>query len=316
MGVAAGVTSALMAASSGTLISLLLFFLAPLPLMVVAMGWGPISAAIGGSAAALGLGALIGLDRGAAYGVSVALPACWLGYLALLGRPQSETATTHRDAAGTPDLDWYPVGRILLWTAGFAALTTAVGMFSLGRDADTIIAGLRQEFQLVAAQGDDPSFSGQLESGIDAMLRLVPAAAGMLAMLTLTLNVWLAGRIALISGRLRRPWPDLKSAALPPLALLAFGIAIGLGFSGGLVAMLAQTAAAVLIIVYALIGFAVIHTLTSALKYRGIWLCCSYAIMTVTVWPILAVVLLGLADSLFGLRRRYLRPRPPPLSVS
>ena len=74
--------------------------------------------------------------------------------------------------------------------------------------------------------------------------------------------------------------------------------------------------AGLLIIVYALIGFAVIHTLTSALKYRGIWLCCSYAIMTVTVWPILAVVLLGLADSLFGLRRRYLRPRPPPLSVS
>ena len=33
---------------SGALISLLLFYLAPLPLMVAASGWGPIAATIGG----------------------------------------------------------------------------------------------------------------------------------------------------------------------------------------------------------------------------------------------------------------------------
>ena len=43
---AAGCASALMFASiiSGALISLLLFYLAPLPLMVTALGWGPIAA--------------------------------------------------------------------------------------------------------------------------------------------------------------------------------------------------------------------------------------------------------------------------------
>src|SRR4029077_14287789 len=51
---AAGCASALMFASiiSGALISLVLFYLAPLPLMVAALGWGPISAATGGVAAA------------------------------------------------------------------------------------------------------------------------------------------------------------------------------------------------------------------------------------------------------------------------
>ena len=59
----AGAASALMFASiiSGALISLVLFYLAPLPLMVAAIGWGPLSAAIGGVAATIGLGALFGL---------------------------------------------------------------------------------------------------------------------------------------------------------------------------------------------------------------------------------------------------------------
>ena len=61
---AAGLASALMFASiiSGALISLLLFYLAPLPLMVAALGWGPLSAAIGGIAATTVIGlAIFGL---------------------------------------------------------------------------------------------------------------------------------------------------------------------------------------------------------------------------------------------------------------
>src|ERR1700688_1410427 len=86
--IAAGCASALMFASiiSGALISLLLFYLAPLPLMVAALGWGPISATIGGIAAATGLGAIFGLPYCIAFAVTVALPAWWLGHLALLGR--------------------------------------------------------------------------------------------------------------------------------------------------------------------------------------------------------------------------------------
>ena len=72
---------------SGALISLLLFYLAPLPLMVAAIGWGPLSATIGGIAAATGLGAIFGLPYCIAFAVMVALPAWWLGHLALLGRP-------------------------------------------------------------------------------------------------------------------------------------------------------------------------------------------------------------------------------------
>src|SRR5579872_5463207 len=85
---AAGCASALMFASmiSGALISLLLFYLAPLPLMMAALGWGPLCATIGGIAAATGLGAIFGLSYCVDFAVMVALPAWWLGHLALLGR--------------------------------------------------------------------------------------------------------------------------------------------------------------------------------------------------------------------------------------
>src|SRR3989440_3158372 len=85
----AGAASALMFASiiSGALISLVLFYLAPLPLMVAAIGWGPLSAAIGGVAAASTLGVLFGMPYGIAYALTVALPAWWLGHLVMLGRP-------------------------------------------------------------------------------------------------------------------------------------------------------------------------------------------------------------------------------------
>src|SRR5258707_15693315 len=87
--IAAGCASALMFASiiSGALVSLLLFYLAPLPLMVAALGWGPLCATIGGIAAATGLGAIFGLPYCIAFAATIALPAWCLGYLALLGRP-------------------------------------------------------------------------------------------------------------------------------------------------------------------------------------------------------------------------------------
>src|SRR5436190_20964342 len=140
---AAGCASALMFASiiSGALISLLLFYLAPLPLMVAALGWGPTGAAIGGIAAGTGLGAIFGLPYLMAFILTVALPAWWLGHLALLGRPVS---SGNGAAAIEPTLEWYPVGRILVWTAGFAALTTLAALLTLGTDGATISATLRR----------------------------------------------------------------------------------------------------------------------------------------------------------------------------
>ncbi len=316
--IAAGCASALMFASivSGALISLLLFYLAPLPLMVAALGWGPLGATIGGIAAASCLGAIFGLPYCIAFVVTVAVPAWWLGHLALLGRPVTTGVASGNGAApAAPVLEWYPVGRILLWIAGFAVLTTMAALLTLGSDAASITGAMRRGLLRIIGPRDAAS-AGETEQWVDALVTIAPAAAAIVAMMTLTLNLWLAAKITATSGRLHRPWPDLKSADLPPMTLAALCVAIAFCFSSGLLAMLAQIVAAALMMAYALTGFAVLHTLTLALKSRALWLSGTYAVVMVFGWPILAMVVLGIADALFGIRQRYLQGRPPPLPAS
>jgi hypothetical protein len=316
--IAAGCASALMFASiiSGALISLLLFYLAPLPLMVAALGWGPLAAAIGGISAAIGLGAMFGLPYCMAFALTVALPAWWLGHLALLGRPIDHGAASGNGASPVaPALEWYPVGRILLWITGFAALTTMAALLTLGTDAAAITATMhRGLLRILGSRGT--ASTGEAEQWIDALVTIAPAAAAIVAMMTLALNLWLAAKITATSGRLHRPWPDLKSTAPPPMTLAALCAAIALCFAGGLLAMLAQIVTAALMMAYAFTGFAVLHTLTLTLKSRALWLGAAYAIVMVFTWPVLAMAVLGLADTIFGIRQRYLRGRPPPLPAS
>jgi hypothetical protein len=316
---AAGSASALMFAStiSGALISLLLFYLAPLPLMVAALGWGPLSTTIGGIAAALGLGAIFGLPYCIAFVLMVALPAWWLGHLTLLGRPVITAASAGNGAAPpAPVMEWYPIGRILLWTAGFAALTTMAALFTLGSDAATITAALRRGLLRILGLRDAAPPAGDTEHLIDALVTIAPVAAATITMMTLTLNLWLAAKITATSGRLHRPWPDMKSAALPPMTLAALALALAFCFGGGLAAILAEIASAALLMAYALTGFAVLHTLTLAMKSRALWLSGTYAVVLVFGWPVLAMVGLGLADAVFGFRQRYLQRKVPPAPVS
>ena len=311
----AGAASATMFASiiSGALISLLLVYLAPLPLMVAAIAWGPLSAAIGGIGASVVLGAIFGLPYGLAYAISVALPAWWLGHLALLGRPLAGAPST--SGAAPDELEWYPVGRILLWIVGFATLTTFAALLTLGADATAITATLRRFLQRILVRSEVVG-SGEIEQWLDLLVIMAFAGAAIFSTMTLTLNLWLAAKVTATSGRLRRPWPDLRNAALPPMTLVLLCAGAAFCFSGGMVAIFAQIVTAALIMAYAFTGFAVLHTLTLQLNSRLFWLCSAYAIVLAFEWPVIAVALLGMADALFGFRARYLRTRPPPLPVA
>ncbi|HAP14243.1 MAG TPA: hypothetical protein DCR50_25980, partial [Afipia sp.] len=216
---AAGLASATMFASiiSGALISLVLFYLAPLPLMVAALGWGSATALIGGAIAALGLGAIFGIPYMAAFALTIALPAWWLGHLALLARPVSNDPQLANLA---PALDWYPTGRILVWAAVFATVTTASAFLTLGSDAETINAALRG-FVTRVMRNRASIPQGETDRAVDALVSLGPSIATIIAMMTLTLNLWLSAKITTTSGRLKRPWPDLRTTTMPRMVLAA-----------------------------------------------------------------------------------------------
>jgi hypothetical protein len=317
---AAGAASALMFASivSGAFISLLLFYLSPLPLMVAGLGWGPVTAAIGGIAAGTALGFLFGMPYLAAFVITVALPAWWLGHLALLGRPVDTTAST-ANGATAPVIEWYPVGRLLLWIAAFASITTMATLLTLGTDSETLLRAMKEILKsiltLMNGSRGQPIVK-DLDKASEALANIAPAVAAILAIFTLTLNTWLAGRITVTSGRLKRPWPNLQAAALPPMVLVALCVAIALSFVGGLLGIFAQIVSSALLMAYALTGLAAIHTLTTGMKVRSLVLSLTYASVLFIGWPILILVGIGLADAFFGFRQRFLARRPPPATVA
>lgn len=314
---AAGIASALMFASiaSGALISLLLFYLAPLPLMMAALGWGPLAAAIGGVIAALGIGALFGFSYMMAFAVTVAVPAWWLGHLSLLAR-SAPSAVSSPSTAQIPTLYWYPVGRILVWIALFASLTTMGAMLTLGTDSASINNALRRALSRIVSVSMSGIDSESAARVIDALAAMAPGAATLIAMLTLTLSLWLAAKVTFTSQRLKRPWPDLRATKLPALTLAALAAAIVLCFAGGLIAIMAQIICAALLTAYGFIGFAVLHVVSQTFPGRTFMLGVLYATTLFIGWPLIGSIGLGLADAVLGLRDRYWQKHgiaPPPV---
>lgn len=312
--IAAGIASATMFASivSGALVSLVLFYLAPLPLMVAALGWGSATALVGGVVAAIGVGAVFGLPYLTAFALTIALPAWWLGHLALLARPVSNDPQL---ANITPVLDWYPLGRVLVWIAVFASLTTMSALLTLGTDADTIGNALRRGLMRIVSGGVTESRDPGTERAVEMLARIAPGAATMIAMLALSLNLWLAAKITATSQRLRRPWPNFAMVKMPPWVMAVVVVAILLSFVGGLAAIFSQIISASLMAAYAMTGFATLHIVTQTLSGRPFLLGGIYAATLFVGWPVIGVIGLGLADAAFGIRERYLAKhaarRPP-----
>jgi chromate transport protein ChrA len=119
------------------------------------------------------------------------------------------------------------------------------------------------------------------------------------------LNLWLAGRIAQTSHRLRRPWPDLHATELPKSAIVVLAASLLFSFVGGLVALIAQMVGAALLTAYTIVGFAVLHYVTRFAKARLWWRLSAYGVIVLFVWPLLLMPIIGLIDASFGLRRRF-----------
>ncbi len=306
----AGSASALMFASikSGALISLVLFNFAPLPLLVAALGWGRTTALVAAIVPTLAIGAFLDLQHMLVFAVTVALPACWLGHLALLAKPIGDSATA---TPTPPALEWYPAGHLLAWAAAFASLTTIAALLTFGFSSSAIADGLRQSLTLLLATAGVPA-GVDSDKLVTMLTTVLPVGATMIATMTLALNLWLAGRITLTSGLLPRPWPVLKTIELPVAALVALSIAVVLCFAGGLLALISRVVAAALLVGYAFTGFAVLHTLTQAVAMRGLWLGGTYMAVAIFQWPLLVISMIGIADAIFGFRKRKARQLGPP----
>src|SRR5215470_15570340 len=195
IGVGAGAATALLFGSvtTGVGLSVILFCLAPLPIMIVALGWSHWAGLTAAVAAGAMLGGAFGIFFFAPFLASVGAPAWWLGYLALLGRPVANGGAAHTE--------WYPPGRLVLWAAVVGAAVIAGALVIFGGDEATIRHDLRDALdQVVLLRTGRPvdvslQFPGieNADRFVEMLVLLLPPAAAVNVAMTLTGNLWLAG---------------------------------------------------------------------------------------------------------------------------
>lgn len=320
IGIGAGAAAALLFASviSGSWLSILLFYLAPLPIMIAGIGWSHWAALAGALTGALALGLVFGLVFFFAFLAGAGIPAWWLSYLTMLARPAVARANGAMSGAA---LEWYPPGRLVVWAAVLAALVVVAAIPNFGIDVEGFRAGLHEALaRMLRAQpglATDSSLPGvdNVERFVDFLVAVIPAVAAALATVTNIFNLWLSARIVKVSGLLRRPWPQLSEMRFPPLAAAFLAIAMGLSFLGGLIGIVAGVLLTSLLMAYGLLGFAVLHAITRGLDRRPFILGGAYAVVLVLGWPVLAFCLLGLIDVAFNLRGRVAHKRGPPAAT-
>jgi len=329
IGVGAGLVSALLfgVLLKASALAIGLYLVAPLPILIVGLGWSHRAALAAVVAGCLALLLAVEPFMGMAFAAYVALPAWWLAYLTLLGR---ETAS---------GLEWYPTGRLLGWigaTAGLSFVAMAVvsspsfssyevqvrrlsqsiidprgGASTAGSEADKAGSNNAEPGQAVPEAGRSDTNDVTREEMADAFAKVIPAlAAHGLAML-LTLYLWAAARIVAVSGRLLRPWPDLPSTKMPRACLVALAGAAILSLAPGYAGVLGVALIGAFTAVFALQGLAAFHDSSRGRPGRGFMLFAMYMVLFVTQGiALLALTLFGLADT--ALDRR--RPKGPAAS--
>jgi hypothetical protein len=304
LAIASGIISAVVFASATTgpmLLRFVLFFLTPITLYLAGLGLGPAAAAIAVIIATLIILLLTNPVAALVFAVSAGMPAAMTTRLALLGRKSD-------DGPNAP-MEWYPIGRIIAAAAFFAGLFAALALTQMGGDTAALSKAMHDaveafaKTELAQIPGSVPLKPEQIDNMTNSALALLPSSLAALSMVMTLLNLWLAGRITLASGRLTRPWPDVSAFMLPSSAIFALLAALALSFAGGMPGLIAGGFAGAYTMAFALVGLAVAHALTRGSPWRNFILAATYAgLLFLTPGAALILALGGLAETIFHYR--------------
>ncbi len=272
--------------------AMILVYLAQLPLFAAGLWLGVGAAAMAALTASAVLLAAGGVIAAALFAGLYAAPVVLLVRQALLARPGPEGA-----------LEWYPPGLLTAWLTGLGLAAFAVALLALGgpHGIETL---LRQSLTPVIGAVVDESAAGR-SALADGLARVIPGIVAASWMVMTASTALLAQGVLARFGMSWRPTPDLARLTLPIWIPLLFAVAAAAMVVGGTVQFLAISVLIVLAIPFCLAGLAVLHTLARRLRRPQIVLVVFYVLAGLFGWPLLVVAVLGLADALFGLRRRF-----------
>jgi hypothetical protein len=322
IGAALGLVAAVAFASATTgpmLVRLLLMFITPLPIALAGLGWGWVAAVVASAAGTALIFVFSSPAVAAAFAITQAAPMVFLTYLALLSRPIAESGLASVDGDDATAVEWYPVGRLVIWSAALAGLMAIAMLMIIGGDLDTLRKSLgefvKATFESGLAQtGEKSQFSeAEIAAISEIALSVLPAASAISWMGSLLFNLWLAGRVTHASGQLGRPWPDLAALTYPAGTPLVFGIMLLATMIAGYPGLAAAAFSGGLFLAYLLLGLAILHYTTRGQPWRPFALWLLYGtLLVVNIWIAIVIAMLGLAETVLHLRARSAAaPRPP-----
>ena len=286
----AALTLSVLSGFGGTVV---LAYLALLPLFVVAFGWGIRAgqvAALIGTALTFAFG---GLTVGLIYAGTTAVPAWLVNRQALLGRKLPDGSA-----------NWYPVGHILCQLTALGAIVTAAAAvvhIDVPGGFQAAVAGYVD--RILSAHFALPPADRQVVAA--RLVPVLPGATVMSWIVMITINAALAQALVVRTGKNRRPTPAYGSLDLPEWIswVLVAAAAVTL-FAGGTLEYVGRNLTMILAMPFFLSGLGFIHVLARQLAAPGLALTIVYTIVVFSGWAVLAVAGLGMIERWADLRTR------------
>lgn len=311
VGLVAGLIAALFfgAVITGSAASVGLIFLIPLPLFIAGLGWGAVSVLAGAMVGSIVLVFMAGLKVGLGFALQMAAAPVILSQLALISRP-APPGPNGEDGG----VEWYPEGRLVLWTA--AIVTGMIGVVVL-------VAGINEEVlkawgaealahigKLQAQVAGEGGNAEALESFKAAFENLVPHILSITALVwtVMTLAVFgLAARLLNAVGRNIRTWAPFCRLEFPRGATLALGAGVLASFLPGSFGLIGEAGMVAMVTAFCILGLAAIHGLLEHSSARTPLLFFVYTVIFFFPLALPVVLAMGFAEHTLGLRSRFAR---------
>ena len=297
LAVGAGALTALfyVAVGLGSFGSLILAYLAQLPLFAIGLGAGFRYASLATGIGAVLIAVALPLSVAALFLVTVALPVLVLTNRSLLSRTDPDGST-----------EWYPLGHLVatLNAIALAALLAAALLFG-SHEGGMIGAGKALLAEMMRGLVGDDSSRQAVAAARDRLAWLLPALVLTSWQIMVIVNGLLAqGALSRFSLNIR-PGAPFRDLWLPQWLSFALAAALIASFLPGQIGDFGGNAAIVAALPFVFLGLSVIHAVSVRWPARTFILVCVYFGMFMTGWPALVVAAIGVLETWLSLRQRF-----------
>lgn len=303
IGAGAGLSSALLFAVTATMspLSLFLSYVAPLPIVIAALGWAPLIGLFGLAVGAAALSVTVGSKGALAFALGIASPALALSAFAMARLPL-------KDGGARPPSH----GAILAAAAGASGIMTLGSALTVGGGSfDAYAATMKRAIEgLIRYQMNLPADGPLVLQGgvpgdeiVAMMVAIFPIAIGASFLPLVVANLWAGAKIVAVSGRLPIPWVPAYTAQMPAWILGALVLASAVSLVDHFPGVLARGLIGGILAALSFQALAAIHDRTRGRPGRPVILGLLYGLLAMTLgWAMPFLAIYGLVD-LFVRRR-------------